>query len=135
VLKLNKIVHQSGKRKSAVARATVKEGTGKITINGVAIDSFEPVMYRMRILEPIYLAGDVASTVDIIVTVNGGGVNGQADAIRLSIARALAEHAPKLKNAFQEYDRMLLVADIRRKESRKPNTHGKARSKKQKSYR
>jgi small subunit ribosomal protein S9 len=92
-------------------------------------------MYKMRIMEPLLLAGDLVKSLDIKVTVEGGGINSRADAIRLSIAKGLAEHSPKIKNVFADYDRQLLVADVRRKEPRKPNTHGHARSKKQKSYR
>ena len=133
--KKSKVIQQSGKRKTAVARATLKKGTGNVRINNIPLDLYEPEMYRMRIKEPIMLAGEIADSVDISVSVNGGGINGQSDAARLSIARAFVEHAPKLKTVFAEYDRQLLVADIRRKEPTKPNTHGHARSKKQKSYR
>mgnify|MGYP003977168083 FL=1 len=133
--KKSKDNQKSGKRKSAVARATLKKGSGIVKINNVPLDLYEPKMYMMRIKEPLLLAGDVAGLVDIDVTVNGGGINGQADAARLSIARAFVEHSPKLKTVFADYDRQLLVADVRRKEPRKPNTHGSARSKKQKSYR
>ena len=81
------------------------------------------------------LAGDVAAGVDISVNVSGGGVSSQADAARLAMARALAKYSKKLEKVFLNYDRHLLVADVRRKEATKPNTHGKARSKRQKSYR
>ena len=81
------------------------------------------------------LAGDLANGVDIHVSVNGGGFNAQAEAARLAIARALVKHSKKLEKVFLTYDRHLLVADVRRKETRKPNTHGKARAKRQKSYR
>ena len=80
------------------------------------------------------LAGEGAKKLNFQVSANGGGINGQADAIRLAIARALVEHDSKLKKTFEEYDRLLLVADIRRKETRKPND-SKARAKRQKSYR
>ena len=68
------------------------------------------------------------------IRVQGGGINGQADAIRLAIARALVEHQPKLKKTFYDYDRLLLVADVRRKETRKPND-SKLGAARQKSYR
>jgi small subunit ribosomal protein S9 len=72
---------------------------------------------------------------DIDVNVMGGGVAGQAEAARLAIARALVEYDDKLEDPFEQYDRQLLVADVRRKESSKPNCRGQARAKKQKSYR
>ncbi len=128
-----KAIHASGKRKRAIARATLAPGKGRITINNLSLDHFGTGMLRARILEPIKLAG--AAKLDIAVTVRGGGPAGQADAVRLAIARALVEHDQKLKSLFLDYDRQLLVADVRRKEPAKPNSHGKARAKRQKSYR
>ena len=87
--------------------------------------------------EPLILAGDIVNKVDIDINVFGGGVNSQAEASRLAIAKALVEHtkSEKLKETFLKYDRNLLVADVRRKESAKPNCHGQSRAKRQKSYR
>ena len=132
-----KIVHASGKRKKAVARATLREGKGKIKINNIPLDLYEPKLARLKLREPLILAGDVVNKLDIEVNVQGGGVNSQADASRLAIAKALVDYAKggKLKEKFLAYDRNLLVADIRRKEVSKPNRHGQARSKVQKSYR
>lgn len=130
-----KTIHTSGKRKRAVARATLKAGKGSVSINGKSLEVYTPAMSKMRIKEPIILAGDSAKNVNITVTSRGGGISSQADAIRLSIAKALAEHTPSLRETFLKYDRQLLVADVRRKESSKPNRHGQARAKTQKSYR
>jgi len=132
-----KIVHASGKRKKAVARATLKEGKGKIKINNIPLDLYEPKLARLKLREPLILAGDAVNKLDIDVNVKGGGINSQADASRLAIAKALVEHAKggKLKEKFLAYDRNLLVADVRRKEVSKPNRHGQARAKVQKSYR
>ncbi|NTV23031.1 MAG: 30S ribosomal protein S9 [Nanoarchaeota archaeon] len=129
------IIIKSGKRKSAIAKATLREGTGKVTVNKVPIDAYVPFLYKARIQEPLLLAGEELAKVDIEVSVNGGGPMGQSDAARLAIAKALAEHDPKLKAVFLNYDRKLLVADVRLKETHKPNKHGGARGKKQKSYR
>ncbi|MFQ5475232.1 MAG: 30S ribosomal protein S9, partial [Candidatus Nanoarchaeia archaeon] len=93
-----------------------------------------PQMLRMKLMEPLVLAGDKAKEVNINVRTHGGGMTGQADAARLAIARALAEYHKKLKDVFLDYDRTLLVADSRRKETCKPND-SKARAKRQKSYR
>lgn len=131
---MKKIINTKGKRKRAIARATLVPGKGKIKINGQYLQNYSTNYMRMRIAEPLTLAGETAQNVDIEVNVIGGGVNGQADASRLAIARALVEFAPSLKNVFTEYDRLLLVADVRRKETRKPND-SKARAKRQKSYR
>ena len=129
------VISTSGKRKTAIARATLYKGSGKIKINKVPLDLIEPRVYRMRIEEPLILAEEVKNKVDISVNVNGGGPMSQSDAARTAIAKALAEFDPKLKPIFLKYDRQLLVADVRLKETHKPNRHGSARSKKQKSYR
>ena len=116
-----KIVHTTGQRKNAVARATAVHGTGKITFNSHPIDLITPELAKLRIMEPLALAGDVAKTVDIFVTASGGGVMGQADAARQAIALALTGFDRKLKSQFLEYDRTLIVADFRRNEPHKPS--------------
>ena len=118
-----KIMHTSGKRKRAIARATLKDGKGRVRINKVLLDFYEPKLARLKLREPLILAGDTANKVDIDISVKGGGVNSQAEASRLAIAKALMEYAKsdKLKEKFLEYDRNLVVADVRRRESSKPN--------------
>jgi len=132
-----KTIITSGKRKRAIARATLKEGKGIIRVNKILIDFYEPRMYRLKLREPLILAGDIINKINITVKVMGGGIASQAEASRLAIARALVEYtkSDRLKDKFLKYDRQLLVADIRRKEPSKPNRHGQARAKKQKSYR
>ncbi len=132
-----KTIITSGKRKRAIARAKIKQGKGRIRINKVLLDFYEPKMYRLKLREPVILAGDVINNVDIDVNIIGGGIASRSEASRLAIARALVEYAKseRLKDRFLKYDRQLLVADIRRKEPAKPNRHGQARAKKQKSYR
>lgn len=129
-----KIIQTQGKRKEAIARATMHPGKGIVKINGQLLNNYGSSMLRLRVSEPLLLAGEVARGLNVDVTVIGGGSNGQADASRLAIARALVQYQPSLKQTFEEYDRLLLVADIRRKEMRKPND-SKARAKRQKSYR
>ena len=129
-----KVIHTQGTRKRAVARATLKDGKGKVRINGQILENYSTEMLRLRVSEPLVLSGAVAKKVDIDINVFGGGVNGHADASRLAIARALIQHDSKLKKVFEDYDRLLLVADVRRKEVCKPND-SKARAKRQKSYR
>lgn len=129
-----KIIHTSGKRKTSIARVTLKPGKGIVRVNGKLLETYSPVMLRMKIMEPLLLAESVAQKVDLKVTVEGGGINGQTEAIRLAIGRALVNVDQKLEETFLKYDRQLLVADIRRKEVYKPND-SKARSKRQKSYR
>ena len=129
-----KSVQAQGKRKRAVARAVLTKGTGKVTINGISLQNWSDSLSRLRVIEPFRIAGNAADKVNVSVTVNGGGVNGQSDAVRLAVARALVAHDGKLKQSFDYYDRLLLVADVRRKEVCKPND-SKARAKRQKSYR
>lgn len=132
-----KKIHASGKRKTAIARATLKQGNGLVRINNILIDFIEPKISMLKLREPLILAGDVADKVDIDVSVAGGGTTSQAEASRLAIAKALVNFtkSDKLKEVFLNYDRNLLVADVRRKEAAKPNRHGQARAKVQKSYR
>jgi len=130
-----KPIHTSGKRKRAVARATLRKGKGIVRINSLLIDFYNPKIAMMKVKEPLILAGDLVKGMNIDVNVFGGGVMSQAEAARLAVGRALVLYDKKLEKVFQDYDRHLLVADIRRKESSKPNRHGKARAKRQKSYR
>ena len=130
-----KIIHIAGKRKKAIARATLRPGTGIVRINSQLLQHVRPSLYRAKIEEPLLIAGTVAKTVNISVRVSGGGANSQAEAARLAIGKALVAHDKKLHKDFLQYDRSLLVADVREKETRKPNRHGKARAKVQKSYR
>ncbi len=130
-----KIIHVSGSHKSAVARATLSLGAGVVRVNSLLLDAYEPAMSRLKIQEPLIIAGDKAKTVNINIKVHGGGITSQANAARVAVARALAQYDKNLQKAFLDYDRALLVADVRRKETHKPNCHGKARAMRQKSYR
>jgi len=125
----------SGARKKAVARATIKPGTGLITVNNQVIETVEPRMSRLKIQTPSFIAPEACKKFDVSVKVNGGGKNSQAEAAAQAIAKALVESDKKLEKPFLDYDRRLLVADVRQREERKPNCRGKARSKRQKSYR
>ena len=127
-------VQSSGKRKRAVARAILTPGKGIIRINNHLLSTLTPQLAQDRIKEPLLLAEDVAKTVDISVAVRGGGWQGQTEAVRLAIGKALAQFDKKLKKVFLSYDRHLIVADIRRREERKPND-SRARATRQKSYR
>ncbi|MCD6559183.1 MAG: 30S ribosomal protein S9 [Palaeococcus sp.] len=129
----------AGKRKSAIARATIREGKGRIRINGKPVEIMEPEMIRFVVMEPLVLAGEgIVNKVDIDVKVQGGGVMGQAEAARVAIARALVEwtNDMTLKDTYMQYDRTMLVGDSRRTEPHKPNRSTKGpRAKRQKSYR
>ncbi|MFX1509771.1 MAG: 30S ribosomal protein S9 [Promethearchaeota archaeon] len=132
-----KITVSSGKRKTAIARATVREGTGRIHVNKTSLETFTPLMARQIIEEPLLIAGtDITSKIDIRVNVRGGGTMGQAQASRIAIARGLVDFTKSadLRKQFVEYDRTLMAGDSRRKEKKKFGGPG-ARAKRQKSYR
>ena len=131
-----KVVVASGKRKSAVARATVKKGQGLVRINNVPVEIIEPHLAKVMIMEPLTLAGERSSKVDIDVNVSGGGVIGQANASRTAIAKGLVQFLQDddLQSMYVKYDRSLLVSDPRRKLPKNPQGRG-ARKKHQKSYR
>lgn len=132
-----KVLNTSGKRKKAIARAVIREGTGKVRINKIPIEIVKPKMALLKLKEPLVLAGDLMNKVDIDVDVCGGGQIAGAEAGRLAIAKALVGFlkSEKLKQTFLAYDRNLLIADVRQREPRKPNNRGKARQKKQLSKR
>ncbi len=125
----------SGSRKEAIARAHLKPGKGKVTVNGHALQGIQDTLYKAKLQEVLTLAGEVLSKVDISIKVTGGGPNSQMEACRLAAARALIQFQSTLKKLFLDYDRQFLVADVRYREKRKPNTRGNARAKRQKSYR
>jgi small subunit ribosomal protein S9 len=135
-MKEAKVVNTSGKRKTAVARATLKIGKGRVRINKRPVELHTPELARAKIMEPLTLVGNRLNKVDIHVSVNGGGVIGQAEATRTAIARGLVKFFddPELEDLFKRYDRSLLVNDPRRKETKHPLGRG-ARKKRQKSYR
>jgi len=132
-----RVVLASARRKTAVARVVVKEGKGRVRVNSVPIEIYEPKLARWKIMEPLLLAGEeVLSKVDININVKGGGIMGQASAARTALARALVEWtgSEELRKLYLGYDRHLLVEDPRRTEPKKPRGRS-ARAKRQKSYR
>ncbi len=129
-------LNSKAKKKEAVARAVIKKGNGKIKINKRDIGLFEPRHLREFIEEPTQLLPEIAKEVNIDINVKGGGFMGQASAARSAIAKSLVLYSKdeKAKQALLAYDRLLLVDDVRRVESKKP-LGTKARKKKQKSKR
>lgn len=132
----NKIV-TSGKRKMAIAKAEISEGKGNVTINRRDYKNLHQ-FDRLKIEEPLRISKEILghNNFDIIVKVRGGGEKGQIEAAKVAISRAIVEFSKSsaLRKAYLEYDRSLLVADVRRKEAYKPGD-SKARRKRQKSYR
>ena len=138
-----KVVHTSGKRKTAVARATVKVGKGRVRVNSEPIEIMQPALSRRKAMEPLIIADAMnrLSKVDINILTHGGGVMGQTDAIRTANARGLVDYNggaegldEELRDEYLRFDRSLLVNDPRRKEPKHQLGRG-ARRKKQKSYR
>ena len=131
------VIFTAGKRKKAVARATIKKGKGIIKINSKPLELIKNEILRLKTKEPLILAGDVWKGYDFSVNVKGGGPMGQAEASRQAIAKGLVEIAGSdLKKKFLNYDRTLLIADPRRTEVHKPpHSSWGARRYKQKSKR
>jgi small subunit ribosomal protein S9 len=133
---MKELAHASGKRKTAVARATVKRGQGIVKVNRIPAEFHSPELARLKLMEPLKILGKRANEVDIDINVSGGGIMGQVDASRTAMAKALVEYFEdeELKKEFLQYDRTLLVSDTRRKLPKRPMGRG-ARKKRQKSYR
>jgi len=132
-----KVLVVSGKRKTAVARAIIKLGSGRIRINRTPVEIFEPEIAREKIMEPLLQAGEaVWGQLDMDVKTSGGGYMGQAEAARMAVANALLKwtKSAHLRTVFTEYDRTMLAGDSRSKEPKKFGGPG-ARAKEQKSYR
>ncbi len=127
----------SGKRKRAVARAVLTEGGGKITINKKDYKNLQ-MFDRLKIEEPLRIAEQILGkkNFDVAISVRGGGDKSQVEAARLALARSIIKFSnnKELERTFLDYDRNLLIADIRRKEAYKPGD-SKARKKRQSSKR
>jgi small subunit ribosomal protein S9 len=135
--KSKRTVLTSGKRKTALARAIVTLGKGRVRVNNFPIEIFEPKIARDKIMEPLLFAGEeTIKDIDIHVKTSGGGFMGQAEAARMSIARGLLKwtKSARLQTTFSKYDRTMFAGDARRKEPKKSGGPG-ARAKDQKSYR
>jgi small subunit ribosomal protein S9 len=107
----------TGRRKEAVARVRLVEGTGKFELNGRTLESYFPSRaHRMIITEPLRLTGK-DKDFDVFAHLDGGGVSGQAGALRQGISRALIEFDPELRPQLKKEG--LLTRDAREKERRK----------------
>ena len=133
---MKKVIHTSGKRKTAIARGKFREGRGRVRINKRPVELYDPELARLKIQEPLTIAAELLDNVDIDVKVVGGGIMGQAEAARMVIAKGLVEWTSdmELKEKYNQYDRTMLVGDPRRSEPKKYGGPG-ARARKQKSYR
>jgi small subunit ribosomal protein S9 len=131
-----RIILVTGKRKTAIARAIVRSGSGNVLVNGIPLTTFSPEIAKMKITEPLVLSGERWKALDFNVKVSGGGFMGQAEAARMAVAKALVAwtRSSELRKTMTNYDRTMLAGDPRRKEPKKFGGPG-ARRREQKSYR
>jgi len=134
---IEKNITVSGKRKTSIAKATIKKGSGKVLINRKPYENLD--FFKVLIIkEPIEIAKKVLGefNFDINCIVKGGGSESQIQASKLAIAKAIVKSSgsEELRKTYLKYDKSLVVADTRRKEAYKPGD-SKARRKRQKSFR
>ena len=111
------LIQATGRRKAAVARVRLRDGTGVVTVNKRPIDDYFPsATHRMIITEPLRLV-EKSDVYDVDTTMDGGGISGQAGALRLGIARALVQLDPELRLTLKRAG--FLTRDSREKESKK----------------
>lgn len=111
------LVQATGRRKRSVARIRIRPGSGQVTVNGRSVDEYFPSRtQRMRLLEPLEVA-EAAERYDVDATIRGGGISGQAGALRLGIARGLVEIDPERRDDLKKGG--YLTRDPRKKESKK----------------
>jgi small subunit ribosomal protein S9 len=111
------LVQSTGRRKEAVARVRIRAGSGKVTVNGRDVAEYFPSeTHRMILSEPLRLTS-TAEVYDVDATIDGGGVSGQAGALRLGIARALVDLDPETRPALKRAG--FLTRDAREKERKK----------------
>ncbi len=115
----------SGRRKTAVARIYLKDGNGEITVNGKDYKVYFPTLPLQYIVNQSFEVAEVAGKYDVQVNVAGGGVKGQAEAVRLAIAKAIVELDADKKSALRA--KGLVTRDMRMVERKKP---GRAKARK-----
>ena len=115
----------TGRRKSSVARVRVKAGTGNVVVNGKKLDDYFSTIQSQRAISDTLKATGTNDSVDVRITVSGGGTTGQAGACKMGIARALVSFDPEHFAALR--DGGFLTRDSRMKERKKPGLHGARR--------
>jgi small subunit ribosomal protein S9 len=111
------LTQTTGRRKEAIARTRLRPGTGVLTVNGRPFDTyFTTPAHRMEAVEPLRLL-EATERFDVDTTITGGGVSGQAGAMRMALARSLAEIEPETRATLKKAG--LLTRDPRKKESKK----------------
>lgn len=123
------LTQTTGRRKEAIARTRLRPGTGLLTVNGRPFDTyFTTPAHRMEAVEPLRVL-DATERFDVDTTITGGGVSGQAGAMRMALARSLVEVEPESRATLKKAG--LLTRDSRKKESKK---YGLVKSRKAKQF-
>jgi len=133
----SQVVITHARRKMARARCYLTTGKGRVFVNDTPLETIPEEMLRMKIMEPLLLAGEkIASSIDAKIYIEGGGIMGQADAARMALARALVKFtgSSELLEIYKVYDRTMLAGDPRQTESEKWMRYS-ARRWRQKAYR
>jgi len=112
----------TGKRKTAVARVFLRPGKGKTTVNGRPMNEYFTTVNQRELAKEALEAVDNADQFDFYITVKGGGLSGQAGAVRHGIAKALVDFDPELRGVMKEQG--FLTRDARKKERKKPGQRG-----------
>lgn len=120
------IINSLGRRKKAIARVYLKEGSGQITVNKVDYKTYFPTGILQFVAQQAFEISDTLGKYDVVANIDGGGINGQAEALRLGIARALVKVDPEYKPALKA--KGLMTRDPRMVERKKPG-QPKARKK------
>jgi small subunit ribosomal protein S9 len=115
-------VNAIGRRKSAIARVYVSEGKGKITVNDRAFEEYFPLQQTQNIIQQPMVLAEASNKYDIIVNLKGGGTTGQAEALRLALARAMVKIKPENKEVLKSVK--LLTRDPREVERKKSGQPG-----------
>ena len=107
-----------GRRKNAVARVYLRPGTGKVVVNKKDLEQYFPLDWRRRSILAPFVVTEMAGKFDVVVNAKGGGLTGQAEAIRMGVSRALVEHDEELRKPLR--DAGFLTRDPRMVERKKP---------------
>ena len=107
----------TGRRKEAVARAQLRPGTGQFTIDGKPLEEYFPTAVSQMVVTEALSVTDTREQYDVTASIRGGGVSGQAGALRLAVARSLVDIDPELRTTLKQAG--LLTRDPRKKESKK----------------
>ncbi len=126
----------SGARKTSRATAAIQLGGGRVRVNGIPVEMWEPEVARLHLFGPVAVVGELREKYDVDVSVSGGGFMGQADAAAMAIARAYVDQVrgSEMRDRMNAYNKYLLSGDPRQAEPKKFGGPG-ARRKRQKSYR